>query len=104
MGILGADYSEAAIGKQPKDRPGLTANVGRRITSLAGLLGFGDPDGTKATAASERSRHAVPLTAERRARHYARQGGTTLTPAQRRRLRKKLNRNAGPLEFEQVAG
>jgi hypothetical protein len=66
----------------------------------AGLLGVlrgvfrpGDPDGSKAAAASTRSRQTEPLSAVRRLNNYAHQDGREfprVTPRRRRRINKKL--------------
>lgn len=88
-----------AIGKNVVKRLGLRRKPPARFQSgglsglLAGVFRPGDPDGSKAAAASVRSRQTEPLTAVQRLNNYAHQDGTQFprdTPSRRRRLNKKL--------------
>lgn len=94
------------IGKNFVKQLGLRPRPPARFQSGGGLSGLlsrvfrpGDPDGSKAAAASARSRQTEPLSPEQRLNNYAWQDGgyARITPARRRRILKSLRR-AGMVE------
>lgn len=92
MGILGVGIARQSRGTSR--RRGSEGSVTLTNVSAAARALVGDPDGTKARAASARSRHAEPMhPIDRQWRYLEQTGRGVLTAAQRRRALKKMRRH-----------